>query len=201
MQHINLYGQLDKYVEPAFSVRKQGLYLLAISAFMLLCYAVLQINSAARVKQLEAVQAQQQQVATKLSALEKKKQRLLEDQSLDHEIARLEQGVMFRREMLVSIDPGQAKSQQHFATHLSGLARQHIDGLWLNQIQFQQGGEQVVLQGKTRQPEYLPQFLKKLAAEPVFSGKQFKVLRMNVPEQWQGALNFEVRSVAAGDAP
>ena len=39
MQHINLYNQLDKVVEPPFSARQQFMLLSALLIFLLFVYA------------------------------------------------------------------------------------------------------------------------------------------------------------------
>lgn len=201
MQHINLVSQLDRYVEPTLSARQQQRLLAAVVVLMLLIYGAMLVVSSGLDDQLKQARSQQQLATAELTKRQAEKQRLQQDPELDNDIASLERGVAFRRQMLASIDPEQAGGGQNFAEHLAGLARQHIDGLWFTRIQLQNNGQQLVLQGKTKQPEYVPQLLQNLAAEPVFAGQQFKVLRMSVPEQWQGALDFEVRSRALEASP
>ena len=201
MQHINLAHQLDRQVEPPFSARQQILALGGIAVLMVLVYTVATISSASVNSSLESAQLENQQVTAELNMKKAEKLRQQQNPQLDNEIAVLERGILFRREMLAGIDPEQDGKVSDFAEHLSGLSRQHIKGLWFTKIQLQQSGKQIVLLGQTRQPEFVPRFLQKLAAEPVFAGQQFKVLRMNIPENWQGALNFEVRSVEVGAMP
>lgn len=196
VQHINLFSQLDRQVEPSFSANHQLKALVVWVAVLLLSYFALLFSSGGLEDELALARKEQQSVIAQRDALKAQIIKLQQDKNLASEIAALEQGVIFRREMLASIDPDEDAKAKDFSEHLSGLARQHINGLWFTHIQLHKNGRQIVLQGRTQQPEFLPRFLKKLSNEPVFAGQSFKVLKMNVPEKWQGALNFEVRSLA-----
>lgn len=196
MQHINLFSQLDRQVEPSFSASHQLKALAVLVVVLLLSYFALLFSSDSLDEELMLAKKEQQAVTAERDALKTQVIKLQQDESLVSEIATLERGVIFRREMLASIDPDEDVKAKDFSEHLSGLARQHIKGLWFTHIQLHKNGRQMVLQGRTQQPEFLPRFLKKLSNEPVFAGQSFKVLKMNVPEKWQGALNFEVRSLA-----
>jgi hypothetical protein len=50
------------------------------------------------------------------------------------------------------------------------------------------------LMGFTQQPEFLPQYMQRLSAEPVFEGQQFKVLKMIRAEKYPNTMRFEVRT-------
>ena len=82
---------------------------------------------------------------------------------------------------------------------LLAWARQHIDGLWFTRISLRGGGDRLALAGKVREPEYLPQYLQKLAKEQVFAGQQFDVLRLTKAEQAGAALEFEVSALDTTD--
>jgi len=196
VQHINLFSQLDRQVEPPFSANQQLKVLAVLVVVLLLSYFALLYSSGGLEDELMAAKKEQQSITTERDALKTQIVKLQQDENLVGEIAALEQGVIFRREMLASIDPDEDAKAKDFSEHLSGLARQHISGLWFTHIQLHKNGRQIVLQGRIQQPEFLPRFLKKLSNEPVFAGQSFKVLKMSVPEKWQGALNFEVRSLA-----
>ena len=71
--------------------------------------------------------------------------------------------------------------------------------MWFTQIQLKANGNQSALLRRTQQPEFVHRYLQQLANNPAYAGQQFKVLKMNVPEQWEGSLSFEVRSQEVGD--
>ncbi len=194
MQHLNLYGQLDRAVEPPFSGRQVTWATAACVVVMLIVYAVLSVSNYALQNELKALQQQQADVAKALSALKERKSILEQDNSLDLNIARLQGDIKFRQRLLGSIDPNSAVMDDGFADHLSGLARQYIDGLWFTEIQLLEGGQELALLGRTRAPEYVPQYLQKLAGEKVFKGHQFRIFRMSTPEEQKNLLAFELRA-------
>ena len=67
---------------------------------------------------------------------------------------------------------------QGFAQHLEALARQRTEGIWLTHLHIGQGGSRFDVNGGTLEPELVPRFLKKLSAEKVFSGTEFKYFLM-----------------------
>ncbi len=201
MQQVNFYRHLDKIVEPPFSARQQLWMVAAAALVMVAVWLVLLVSGGGLKKDLALLTQQKQAVDAELEALNRTKQQQLNNPELDRAISYLEGEVAFRRKLLATIDPDQQGAAEGFAVHLNGLGRQIIDGLWFTEIQLSQGGQQMVLAGNTRQPEYVPRYLKKLAQEPVFQGQQFRVLKMSVPEQQRGSMNFEVRSRPRSEQP
>lgn len=198
MQHLNLYSQLDRDVAPLFSARQQ-LQLLAVVCVLMIATSIgLSVSKNTSEIELSQLVAEQKAVEAELAVLKAEKKRLEQHSVLDNEIAGLQHEVKFRRRLLASIDPDKTFLKKGFADHLSGLARQHIDGMWFTDIQLQQGGQQLALMGRTRAPEYVPQFLQKLSSEEIFSGHQFRVLRMNVPAERKDLLDFELRANEVG---
>lgn len=198
MQHLNLYSQLDKQVEPLLSARQQAHYLGMVAVLMVVICVLLWFSGSRLDNQLQSVSAEQTAISEQLAAAKAKKARLENNPQLDQSIASLEREVNFRRRLLDTIAPQGASPGKGFAEHLSGLARQHIDGLWFTEIQLQDGGHQMALLGQTRQPEYVPQYLQKLADEEVFAGHRFRVLRMHVPDERRDLHNFELRAKEVG---
>lgn len=81
-----------------------------------------------------------------------------------------------------------------FIEHVSGLARQRIDGLWLTQIRISEGGTGVTLQGTTSKPSLLPKYLQRLSSEKAFSGIVFQSLLMARQEKKKQWLNFSLQN-------
>lgn len=199
MQHLNLYSQIDRYVEPPFSARQ----LLRLSGgalvIMVAIYVMLLLAGGGLKKELNNLAQEQKSVEQQLAQLKARKSELENNPELDQEIALLQRNVDFRKRLLGTIDPEGSGSAKGFAEHLSGLARQHIDGMWFTEIQLHQGGQQMALLGETRVPAYVPQYLQKLATEPVFEGHRFRVLRMHTPEERRNLHSFELRAKDVGE--
>lgn len=81
-----------------------------------------------------------------------------------------------------------------FIEHVSGLARQRIDGLWLTQIRIADGGTDVTLQGLTSKSSLLPKYLQRLSAEKAFTGTEFESLVMARQEKKKQWLNFSLQN-------
>ena len=81
-----------------------------------------------------------------------------------------------------------------FIEHISGLARQRIDGLWLTQIRIAGGGTDVALFGITSKPALLPKYLQRLSAEKAFAGTEFQSLLMQRQDKKKQWLNFSLQN-------
>lgn len=200
MQHLNLYSQIDRKIEPPFSARQQLRLASLALAVMLVIWLSLAIAGGGMKDELAKLDSQRRAVAAQLAQAEETRQKLLNNPQLDAELERLKNEVNFRRRLLATIVPNGDPDHHGFAEHLSGLARQHIDGMWFTEIQLHQGGQQLALLGETRAPEYLPQYLQKLAHEPVFEGHRFRVLRLHTPKKNQRVHSFELRAKEVGAA-
>ncbi|OYW19818.1 MAG: hypothetical protein B7Z52_03060 [Burkholderiales bacterium 12-64-5] len=73
------------------------------------------------------------------------------------------------------------------ARYLRAFARQSVDGLWLTGITVDGPGTAISVQGRTLDPERVPDFLDRLAREPVLSGHGFDHLQMQRPVPAAGA--------------
>ena len=199
MQHLNLYNELDRAVEPPFSGRQQLWIVSVVFVVMILAYGVLLIGSQSLQSELDELAGRQQTISEQLDTLRARKAKLERENNLDGEIALLESDIQFRRQLLASIDPNSQKIEAGFAGHLEGLARQNINGMWLTEIQLQQGGQELALMGRTRAPEFVPRYLQNLATESIFSGRQFRVFKMSIPEGENNLLDFELRATESND--
>ena len=80
---------------------------------------------------------------------------------------------------LVKINRNNQFSDGHgYSDYLIALAQQHIANIWLTKINIQKNGAQISLEGKTHDAITLPEYLDRLAMEPVLAGKNFETLRM-----------------------
>lgn len=81
-----------------------------------------------------------------------------------------------------------------FIEHVSGLARQRVDGLWLTKIRIASGGTDISLNGTTSKPSLLPKYLQRLSSEKAFSGTEFQSLLMTRQEKKKQLLNFSLQN-------
>ncbi|MBK7951735.1 MAG: PilN domain-containing protein [Deltaproteobacteria bacterium] len=96
--------------------------------------------------------------------------------------------------------PGTASS---FSSLLVGLARQDLDGVWLERIELSESGEALSLTGRTLEAEDVPKLLRGLRDEPAFAGRKFGTLAIERTKDPAAGLQFHVATrgpldVAAG---
>lgn len=195
MQHINLVSHLGRTVTPPFAAIHQFWLLVLIVVVMSATGVAILIGNQSGADELRVLKARQQESSSQLEVVNARIVKLRNDSSLQGQIELLQEDIVFRRKLLESINP-KKEPIINFAEHLTGLARQHIDGMWFTTIQLQDGGRQLALYGRTTQAELLPRYLRSLQAEKIFLGHSFKVFRMKVPEDRVDLLDFELR---AGD--
>lgn len=194
MQHLNLYSQLDHIVEPPFSFRQMILAVVFIFTIMLVVSAWLAVGKSSQSAQLQPLLQQQQLVSDELEQLRAQKSRMEKDNTIDQKIAALNNDVLFRRRLLETLDPVSTNPDSGFSEHLQGLARQSVDGVWFTNIFLQEGGLLLSLSGRAKSPELVPQFLKKLAAEPIYQGHRFQIFKINSPEDSVNIWDFEIKA-------
>lgn len=85
------------------------------------------------------------------------------------------------------------QNRRGFVAPLQALTDQHpASGLWLNAIQFSEGGRQMRLQGIAQDQEMLPSYLQGLGQSEVFKGREFA--RFNVRRAEDQLLHFDLSS-------
>ena len=80
-----------------------------------------------------------------------------------------------------TIERGGFGDKSGFSAYFRAFARQSIDGLWLTRLHVGSGGAQLNVQGNVLQAELVPQYMHRLASEPVMRGKSFASLEMGGP--------------------
>ena len=65
-----------------------------------------------------------------------------------------------------------------FSPYFRAMARQRIEGLWLTDLRMTSGGTAIGIEGNALQAPLVPQYMSRLASEPVMKGKAFATLSM-----------------------
>jgi hypothetical protein len=73
-----------------------------------------------------------------------------------------------------------------FSKHLTSLARQNTDGLWLSYIRLSALGDDTQLEGQALRAELVPAYLQGLALEEPFAEQRFSQLQIGRPEDENG---------------
>lgn len=99
---------------------------------------------------------------------------------------------------LRAIEEHAAATDGGYAEIFRGLARNTVDGLWLNNIGLSAGAAEMVLKGETTEPALVPRLLQRLAAEKAFAGRTFRnVTFERRASSTRAIVDFELRSAHA----
>lgn len=149
--------------------------------------------------QTNLVDSQQKQKSA-MASLQKTQSELAlrkKDASLAQRIVNKTKELSNKQKVLNILSLDEFGNTKGFIEHVSGLARQRLDGLWLTQIRIASGGTDISLKGTTSKPALLPKYLQRLSAEKAFVGTEFESLLMARQEKKKQWLNFSLQNIKA----
>lgn len=194
IQQVNLYQEelrKQKLNYSAAMVMQLGIILIVVfSAVSGFSYFQLQQHQASLVdnqQKQKVAMAELQKVQAELSLRKK-------DATLIKRITKRTKELSNKQKVLGILNRDEFGNTKGFIEHVSGLARQRIDGLWLTQIRIADGGTDVTLHGTTTKSALLPKYLQRLSAEKAFVGTEFKNLLMARQEKKKHWLNFSLQN-------
>nr|WP_246312544.1 PilN domain-containing protein [Aquabacterium terrae] len=120
---------------------------------------------------------------------------------LNAELARLRALEAAQRGLRTALASIPAAGPAGYSEHLLALARQSQGGLWLTRVDIAPDGSTLQLDGRMTDPRQLPDYLRRLHAEPMFRGRQFTQLSVKAvapgSDDGAGAVEFTLRGAAA----
>lgn len=146
---------------------------------------------------LAGLQAQETAEQANVEALRLKYPERKPSAALAAEVARLDRQVAQRRRLIAALNGGEIGNATGFSSHLEGLARQHVEGMWLQDIALARGGRSVALSGRALAPELVPVYVGRLAQEGAFKGNQFSQLVIRQSPQDPVLVEFGVGTPGA----
>ena len=111
---------------------------------------------------------------------------------LEAQVKRAEAEVAARTRALELLRAGAAGHTTGFAARLEALARQHVDGVWIDRMALSGATGAMSLGGATFDANLVPRYLQNLAQEPVLAGARFDQLIIDRPNG-KGANTAQVR--------
>ena len=195
-QHINFYGELDRKQELPFSARQLLVAMAVLTLVLCLPYGWVYFSQVKSANTLKSLQQQHGPIKKRLDAVTKSRDELLKDTKYTKLIENAERELNFKQRVMTKVSRPQDNSFNGFAQYLLGLARQHVQGLWLTEINLQQSGETMSMQGRALQPELVPRYIQGLRAETVFMGKQFREFSVEQVSGEEPIVAFSVSGMA-----
>lgn len=197
MQQVNLY-QPARYAKarPTALLGMVGLLALGVVAVGgYYSYGAWQLGQARALA--ETATAQRAELEAQRESLRQRLAGQRPSPVLQAEVTRLTRERAVKAEVLAVLTGDEAGNRQGFSRQLEGLARRPVSGLWLTGITLRASGRALDLSGSATAGELLPQYLEGLRQEAALAGYEFRVLRMDRPEEASTRLDFELRSEAA----
>ncbi len=199
-QQVNLYQDELKKVKLNYS----ALMLMQLSIILLVVFSA---AAGFRYFQLQQHQAslveKQQKQKVAMAELQKIQAELAlrkKDAALAKRIIDKTKELSNKQKVVGILSRDEFGNTKGFIEHVSGLARQRLDGLWLTQIRIAGGGTNISLQGTTSKAELLPKYLQRLSAEKAFAGTEFQSLIMARQEKKKQWLNFSLQNKKTDEA-
>ncbi len=181
-QQINLFQGISREEGAKFSSQTVLRASVIVAAFIALLY--MYIYWQVDVLRDEITHSEQRH-AKLISQLDEAKKRFkvrTKSEALEVKVARLDKLVESRAHVKQILLQGAYRNTTGYSKYLLAVARQHIPGIWITGIEVAGAGDDVTLLGKSLKPELVPQFVQRLSNEPALAGVQFKVFRLDRPE-------------------
>lgn len=197
MQQINLY-QPERYAGPRLAAANTGIGVVVLGVVLVAAYYALGAWQLQRTQQAYSqAQAQNRDYAAQRDGLRARVNQAQPSVALESEVDRLERDREAKRSVSNLLDGDAAGNRAGFSSHLEGLARRPLQGLWLTGISIDKGGRQMALRGYTLSADLLPHYLERLRDEPAFSGVEFRTVEMNRSTEDARRIEFHLDTRAA----
>lgn len=180
-QQINLYQPVDDLSRRPFSSRAAAFAVGAVFAALLAiwAYGSWQVGRLQRsVTALEELQRRQEDRVNAAGAMHAAR---ANPQQLEARIKELTGEVATRRRALELLRGGTEGGKVGFSRRLAGLARRHVDGLWIDHIVLTGSPHAMTLEGVALDADLVPRYLGDLAHDPALVGARFDQLLIERP--------------------
>ena len=200
LQQVNLYQ--DELKTKALSYSSK--LLAQISIILVVVFSVVTGFSYYQLQQHEITLMQQQlKQKTAMAELQKIQQELAlrkKDMNLAKRLKEKTAELSNKQKVLNILSRDEFGNTKGFIEHVSGLARQRIEGLWLTKIRIANGGTDVALHGTTLKADLVPKYLQRLSSEKIFTGTEFESLSMTRQKKKKKWLDFSLQNIKSGEA-
>lgn len=179
-QQINLYQPIFRKQKRKFSAAAmlQATALIVVGAGLLYGYTFWQV----RQLRAESVQTDKQFAALdkRLEDTVRQFSEQLQSKELQERIRRIEAQVA-EKQRLQEVLGSAHFNTVGFSEYFIAFARQHTPGVWITSLEITGAAERLTLAGRSTNPELVPRYLQRLAAEKRLNGIEFRSFQMSRP--------------------
>lgn len=172
-QQINLFNPIFRKQKKYFSsvTMLQAMAIICLGCALLVADAMRRTSAlTAQASATEAALAARQ---AKLAEVKVKYAPRPRSTTLAAEIAEAQATLAMLHNASATVARGGFGDTTGFSPYFKALARQSLDGVWLTGVDIVSGGERIGLQGNALEASLVPQYMGRLAQEPVMKGKAF----------------------------
>ena len=191
-QQVNLYQPIFRKQKKVFS----AIAMLQVSLITMLFFILTAGYSLTQLQRLEAQETAATQNLDKLKAqiasIQAQSGNDMTEKLLAAEINRITGEVAEKRRIADLLQQGAFTNTEGFTRHFEAIARQHVDGTWLTDINIANGGSSLNLYGITYSADLVPVYMERLLQEAVFTSTAFNVLGMERSETKAEEITFQV---------
>ena len=196
-QQINFYRSEYRTIRQEFS---SGMLLASCGAIvvaMFVGYGFSMYKALGIERELKIITDQEQAAIVRLENFQPNMSAGGGDQSWEQRLEEARRSLRDQQLVLGMVADSSLGNTQGFSHHLTSLARQDTDGLWLTHIGLSALGDKTRLEGQALRAELVPAYLQSLAEEPPFAEQRFHQFQIDGPEQPAGGIvTFSMNSDA-----
>ena len=186
-QQINLLNPALRRSRDWLAAKPLALAAGAALAVVVAIAATLRIQPDGLERAAAAQSAQLKAVQDRLIAAAKEVAARKPNDRLQADLANARVQLQGRQAIMAVLQGGAIGSSSGFADYLRGFARQLPSGLWLTGFAIGAGGSEMEIRGRMLDPAALPEYIRRLNAEPAFQGRSFAALNIRRPQPEAGA--------------
>jgi len=180
-QQINLYQPAADLSRRPFSARAAVLCVSAVLVAVLGIWAYGSWQVRQMQKAVTALELQQRHQEDTLNAVGAIHAARSKPEQLQAQIKALITTLATRKQALALLHSGAEGPTAGFSARLSGLARRHVEGLWIDHIVLSGSSETMTLEGTALDADMVPRYLRDLAQDPALTGARFDELIIERP--------------------
>ncbi|MDJ0778474.1 MAG: hypothetical protein QNJ85_11460 [Gammaproteobacteria bacterium] len=143
------------------------------------------------------IRVQRDRLTADLASANAELARLLEDDSVEREIAGTAKQVNARKQVLNFVEANRFGSGDGFSGYLVALSRLHVDDIWLNRVSL--GQDYVRIEGSSLRADSVPAYFDSFGSEEVFVGNRFDLFRVSRPADSEWKVDFEIATRGEDD--
>lgn len=193
-QQINLYQPMFHIQPNPLSPQRIQIGFALLVLVMGVVYGFLSYQVSSDRAELARAQTDQKRLAEQIAGLQALAGPKEKSQLLESEVQRLEVEHKRKMPLMEFFSADASRNVKGFSPSLSALARQHLNGLWLQRILLADGGTRLLLEGSALEPGLVPRYLGGLGKDGAFAGLEFSKFVIYRADRQKSQVDFKMET-------